>query len=164
MGPFLSQEWKTWDSTSIERVHTQFLKRILGVNRSTTNILVRCELGRHSLIEQITTRNINYINYIEKKNQTALVSQAAGYELINGQNRTNLYSIFNTYEQRISNHNIRISSKHKLRTLIREEFDNTWQTYSTSFSKAETFKTFKNSVKFEPYLNDIKKQKIQSSI
>ena len=54
--PFLNHEWKTWEYTPIEKVHTQFLKRVLGVNRSTTNALVRGELGRHSLLEQITNR------------------------------------------------------------------------------------------------------------
>ena len=38
-----------WESTPIEKLHTQLIKRILGVNRSTTNILVRGEIGRHSL-------------------------------------------------------------------------------------------------------------------
>ena len=47
--PYLNQEIDNWDANPIEKVHTQFLKRILGVNRSTTNILVRGDLGRHSL-------------------------------------------------------------------------------------------------------------------
>ena len=80
-GPFLNSDWKSWETTQIEKIHTQFLKRILGVNRSTTNALVRCELGRHSLLEKITTRNINYIIYRENKNITALVKQAANYEI-----------------------------------------------------------------------------------
>ena len=40
---------------------------LLGVNRSKTNILIRSELGRHSLQEQILARNINDIKYIESK-------------------------------------------------------------------------------------------------
>ena len=71
--PFLNYDWKKWEATSIEKVHTQFLKRILGVNRSTTNAMVRAEVGRHSLIEQITNRNINYINYLQHKNPQTLV-------------------------------------------------------------------------------------------
>ena len=65
--PFANQEWKNWEHTPIEQVHTQFLKRILGVNRSTTNALVRAELGRHSLLEQIITRNITTLNIFKIK-------------------------------------------------------------------------------------------------
>ena len=62
--PFMKFDWKQWDSTQIGKIHTPFLKRFLGFNRSTTNVLIRSELGRHSLQEQILARNINYIKYI----------------------------------------------------------------------------------------------------
>ena len=46
--PFMNFDWKQWDTTQIEKIHTQFLKRLLGVNRSPTNVLIRSEFGRHS--------------------------------------------------------------------------------------------------------------------
>ena len=162
-GPFTNTDWEKWDSTQIEKVHTQFLKRILGVNRSTTNVLVRSELGRHSLLENITTRNINYIIYIENKNITALVKQAANYE-ITMHNRNNLYSIFTKQEEGITNHDLRQISRFKLNALIKRVFDNTWSTYITSFTKADTFRLFKNVVKFEPYLEDIKNRKYRTAL
>ena len=45
--PFYSVDFNKWDHTEIESVHLQFCKHILGVNRSTSNILVRGELGRY---------------------------------------------------------------------------------------------------------------------
>ena len=45
--PYLNHDYDRCDSNYIKKIHTQFLKRILGVNRSTTNILVRGDLGRH---------------------------------------------------------------------------------------------------------------------
>ena len=40
----------TWDKTEVERVHLQFLKRLLGVlNISTRNIMTRAELRRYPL-------------------------------------------------------------------------------------------------------------------
>ena len=80
--PYMNHNCTTWDTTQIEKTHTQFLKRLLGVNRSTTNILVRSELGRHSLQEKIVTRNINYIKYVENKGPHVLVKQAAYYEML----------------------------------------------------------------------------------
>ena len=45
-----------WDQNDIERTYLQFLKRILGVNRSTTTTMVRGELNKHSLQEEILRR------------------------------------------------------------------------------------------------------------
>ena len=58
-------------STPIEKIHSQLLEGILGLNRSTTNILVRA---------YILNRNINYIKYVENKCNTTLVKQALTYE------------------------------------------------------------------------------------
>ena len=74
--PYMDHDWTKWDSTPIERVHTQFLKRVLGVNRSTTNVMSRGELGRHSLQERILKRNLNYINYVLSKSPSSLVHQS----------------------------------------------------------------------------------------
>ena len=60
-------------------MHTQFLKRLLGVNRSTTNVLVRGELEEKQQ-EKIPTRNINYMKYLENKDIHILVKKAKTYE------------------------------------------------------------------------------------
>ena len=46
-----------WDKSPIEAVHTQFLKRLLGFNRSTRNI---------------KSRILNFIKYIDKQSPTQL--------------------------------------------------------------------------------------------
>ena len=60
----INHDWKKWDCTSIEKIHTQFLKRILGVNRFTTNMMVRGELGRHQILQIIFVRNLIYLKYL----------------------------------------------------------------------------------------------------
>ena len=157
-GPFMNHDWKNWDTTQTEKIHTQFLKRLLGLNRSTTNVLTRGELGRHSLQEQIVTRNINYIKYIEMKDPQTLVKQAANYEFSHTE-RNSLYSLFKKYEQNLSNDNIRTLSKYKLRKLIKEEFDTQWQTQILTFPKADSYRLFKSRVVYENYLTDIKNRK-----
>ena len=48
--PYRGYYFSTWDKTEAERVHLQFLKRLLRVlNISTGNVMVRAELGRYSL-------------------------------------------------------------------------------------------------------------------
>ena len=78
--PYLNLNDEKWEKTKVEQIHTQFIKRLLGLNRSTTNILARGEVNRHNLQEQILNRNINYIKYIKIKNNNELVKQAFEFE------------------------------------------------------------------------------------
>ena len=55
-----------WDKTEIERQHTCLLKQILGLNRSTPNIVVRAEFGRLPLLLNSHARVWNYIKYLLK--------------------------------------------------------------------------------------------------
>ena len=84
---FMNHDWVKWDTTQTENIHIQFLKTLLGINRSRTNLLTRSELGRHSLKELILIRNINYIKYVEAKDPHSLVKQAANYEMLHIEER-----------------------------------------------------------------------------
>ena len=73
--PFHSVDFNKWDHTEIDSVHLQFCKYILGVNRSTSNILVKGELGIYPLKVAIDTRIIQtYKHFFNSKND--LVYQA----------------------------------------------------------------------------------------
>ena len=74
--PYLNQDRIRWKSNDIEKVHTQDIKRILGLNRSTTNILVRAEVGRFSLQTKALQRNIKYIKYLRSKSNDELAKHA----------------------------------------------------------------------------------------
>ena len=78
--PFLNQNDDKWDANQIEKVHIQFIKRILGLNRSTSTTLIRGDIGRHSLKSRIVLRNIKYLKQIKNKDNDSLVKQAYNYE------------------------------------------------------------------------------------
>ena len=42
--------FSNWDKTGIERTHTQFLKRILGCDIHSPNLMVHGELGKPPLL------------------------------------------------------------------------------------------------------------------
>ena len=98
---YSDHDCKSWDQTPIERCHTQFLKRLLGLNRSATNVMVRSELGRHSLQERITKRNLKYIQYIASKDAHSLVWHALNYELTQSDKRKTIFSLFQRHEKEI---------------------------------------------------------------
>ena len=52
-GPYVNQKYTDWDTNNVERVHTQYLKRILGCNYSTSNNMIRGEVGSRPLIVDI---------------------------------------------------------------------------------------------------------------
>ena len=53
-----------WDKTSTEEAHLNFIKHILGVNRSTNNLICRAELGRYPLSIEINTKIINFHRHV----------------------------------------------------------------------------------------------------
>ena len=108
--PYLNQDDDKWDANPIEKVHTQFIKRILGVNRSTSTIMLRGEVGRYSLQSRIIIRNVRYLNQIKQKEDNILVKQAYIYDKSQTQNRI---SIENTMKK-INN---------KLNVVINREID-----------------------------------------
>ena len=156
--PYMSLDWKKWEESKIERVHTQFLKRLLGVNTSTTNVMTRAELGRHSLQELITRRCIRYVSYVRDKNEEYLCRQAYEYELdqlINHNNRPNLLDKVAPL-QIVPLQDICLVDNNKLKERVREKFDSMWKTQLVTYPKSITYRIFKDKVKFEPYLEEIK--------
>ena len=55
-----SEIWGFGDFTTIEKVHTDFLKRILNVKKSIPHVMVYGELGRFPVSLHIKKRIINF--------------------------------------------------------------------------------------------------------
>ena len=71
-GAFTSTKW---NQTPIEKAHLKFCKLYPGVNRKTTNIACRGELGKFPLLIFIHKRMIKYISHINTLPDFALVKQ-----------------------------------------------------------------------------------------
>ena len=64
----------------IEIVETQFIKRLIGVNKSTTNIMVHGETGRYPLTMFIILRTVKFLKHIVSQNEHKLCQVAYEYE------------------------------------------------------------------------------------
>lgn len=53
-GAFVKSDFKSWDSSAIEKTHVQFCKRYLQVHNKASNIACRAELGKFPMIIDIT--------------------------------------------------------------------------------------------------------------
>ena len=75
-GVYTKPDFKTWDSSQIEKTHLKFCKRYLEVSNKASNIACRAELGRFPLNIAINQKILNYILYIQSKNQDSFVKQS----------------------------------------------------------------------------------------
>ena len=166
--PFLNQDYEKWDSNEVEKVHLQFLKQILGVNRSTTNILVRGELNRQSMQREVLKRHIKYIRYVTHKEGNRLVTQALRYEL-NRNNAPYLSTIHRHAEElqrlhgqfypyRHPHENILEISDDKLKKYTWQIFDGIWKSKLDDSIKGQTYKGFKNQKHYEPFLDQLSRR------
>ena len=120
--PYITHDYTKWESTPIERIRTQYLKRLLGVNRSTTNILVR-----RNWQKPITCLNTCQKHLNNRCNST-LVKQARDYETSKKDNRQTILSLVQIHENTLTlqianNEDIWTISKYKLSKAVYEEFN-----------------------------------------
>ena len=143
----------------------QFLKRILGVNRSATNILVRGELGRHTLQEEVLRRTIGHAKSMQEKDDSYLVKQAYCYEMSTDLTKNNyllkiheaapkiheIHQCFEPYADPYQNiYNIPVG---KLKKYTKEIFHTQWKAEFAESTKGETYRLFKDKMEFEKYLD-----------
>ena len=69
-----------WGKLTIETVQTQLIKRLIGVNKSTTNIMVHGETGRYTLTMFIKLRTVKFVQHIVSQNKHKLCQMAYEYE------------------------------------------------------------------------------------
>ena len=166
--PFLNQDYDKWDRNEVEKVHLQFMKQIMGVNRSTTNILVRGELNRHSMQREVLKRHIKYVQYVTFKEGNRLVKQALIYELSradtpylstihrHAEELQSLHGKFHPY--RNPHENLLEISEEKLKKYTWQIFEGIWKTKLDNSIKGQTYKNFKSQKKYEPFLDQLSRK------
>ena len=162
--PFLNQDATKWDQNEVEKTYIQFLKQVLGVNRSTSTVMVRGEINRHSLQEEILRRNINYAGYIQEKKGRPYVKQALEYEM---QRRAESATFLTTMDRHTEDiyqlngtflpyanpyKNLWTLSRQEQKQITHEVFQNKWRETINQSTKADTYRKFKPCMKFEQYL------------
>ena len=161
--PFVKNTSEQWDQNEIERTYIQFLKQLLGVNRSATTVMVRGELNAHSLQEEILRRNINYAKYIYEKEEDRFVKQAYNYELNRNVGNITFFSSMQKHFLQIRNLTngfqpytdvyVNIYEIEDLRSVTNRIFTEEWKEKLGASTKCDTYRLFKDTMKFENYLN-----------
>ena len=159
-GPYQNNNYTTWDKSNIERVHTQFLKRILGCNIQTSNIMTRGEVGHRPLLLEILKRYVLYKkNVIARK--TSIVNTAFEFETSNDVN-PNFCDFVENFN--LINTELFDVEKRALHYLCRDSYDRIWKAEIMESPKALSYKLIKYSVFPEKYLFVVKNIKHKISL
>ena len=156
-GPYADLDFTKWDGSKTEQVHVQFIKRILGCNFSTSNIMSRGEVGQRPLLVDVLRRHISYIQDINKR-QDCLVFEAFTFERNN-----NVTPNFSTYANKF-NLNLTDVSKDKTKKYCHDLYDRFWKIELENSPKAISYKSYKNNINLESYLIKFKSVKHRISL
>ena len=74
--PFVKSDFKSWEGSGIEKTHLHFCKRYLEVHNKSSNIACRAGLGRFPLIIDINEKILDYVHYLQGKDEHSIVKQS----------------------------------------------------------------------------------------
>ena len=152
-GPYTDFDYIKWESSKIEMTHTQFLKRALGCNFHTSNIMTRGEVGVRPLLIDVNVKAVNYIqNIVERKE--AIVFSALEFER-NNQIIPNFFQYISKFDLLLNEHNLK-ESKRKIKIRCHDNYDRYWHSKIMESPKAISYSKFKQNVSLEKYLCKVK--------
>ena len=157
-GPYMDFDFSLWEQGKIERVQTQFIKRVLGCNIQTSNIMVRGEVGMRPLLLNVIRSVVAYTENI-KNRPTSTVYAAYDYELHNDVNPN-----FCTFIEKFDLHLQNDVTKNILKKICQDSYDRRWGEEISDSPKATSYAKFKSNVKWESYLNQVENSKHKKSL
>ena len=150
-GAFHYTDYDRWDNNIIEKIHLSFCKHLLGVNRSTTNILVRGELGRFPLKNTIDNRCISFLRHIEESPPNSLVHLS-----LLANNDLPSYLNFNTHIDNIKSFtnspNILEVNKNKVKLSLQMSYKKLWKSQLLISKKGKFLRDMDKEFQCQPYL------------
>ena len=152
-GSYTDFDYANWDRSNIEMTHTQFLKRALGCNVRTSNIMVRGEIGGRPLLLDIIIKTMTYINNIKERPQ-AIVYSALDYESNNeiAPNFSKYIDKFNL----MNSQEILNKTKANMKIICQNNYDRYWLLKLGESPKAISYTKIKPNVYLEKYLHEVK--------
>ena len=156
----MNYDYLSWETTKIERVQTQFLKRLLGCSIQTSNIMTRAEVGVRPLLLSIIRRVVGYVKSI-KQRPNSVVFSAFTFESKNDVN-PNFCNFIET--QNLNSINIYEKSKFMLKKICQHNYDRYWWEQINNSPKAISYALFKRTVNYENYVDQIENVKHKTSL
>ena len=155
--PYTKYDLKNWEKCEVEKVHTQFLKRILGCDIHSPNHMIRAEVGKRPLIYDVITRSVLYIKHVDSI-AGSFANTALDYEA-SLEDETNILSLVRQFTPYYKETNyLTPKSKYEIKQNIKHVYDEFWKLQLSAMSKSDTYLHIKEHVSFEKYLSAVKNQ------
>ena len=139
----------------MEKVHSQFLKRIMGCDIHSSNHMVRGEVGKRSLICDVITRSTLYIKHVDSIGGSfANLALDIEASLEDENNVLSLVSQYTSYYKETDYLPPKNSGEIKLK--VNQKYDTFWKSELTAMSKSDTYLLIKENVVFEKYMGAVK--------
>ena len=162
--PYSNYSFENWDKSVIERCHTQFLKRIIGCNIHTPNLMVRAELGKRPLLYDVINRSILYIKHLESISGTlANCSLDSEVSCLDKCNILSLARQFSEYYSEGSNY-LSPKNKEEVKNHSKSYYDAIWCGQISEMSKADSYTLFKSNIGLEIYTWAVKNYRHRNSL
>ena len=158
-------DYGKWDSCPLEKSHLDFIRHILGTNRSVNNLMCRAELGRYPLCVEISCRVVNFYKYIKEIPKESIV-----YQTFLIDNSTQGLHAIKTLKQHITNlEYIRvpnISNLHKksIRKESRSYYEIWWRDQIRTSTRGLFFLKLKQNICYEKYLDQLNQHNLRCSL
>lgn len=167
--PILTYGCEVWgfgDLSAIERIHTDFLKYILNVKKSTPHVMLYGELGRFPLSIVIKKRIIGFWhNIINNENKLSSIVYRYIFNHANIQNfeykwLSNVKSIF----EEIGLNNIWLNQTttlsknvlvNKIESILKDQYLQSWHNDVFNSHKCINYRLFKDTHGFETYFDSL---------
>ena len=163
--PYSLYNYDNWDASETEKCHTQFLKRLMGCDIHSPNLMIRGELGVNPLLTDIICRSISFVKHLGS-NDASLAFQSLSYELLNNE-ESNLLNLIRLYNSDLINDltsNQLNSPKLKIRKQCLENYQLIWVNTIKDLPKATSYNLFKFAPTPEKYISVIPNQKHKTAL
>ena len=153
--PYSNFNLKSWEKCEVEKVHTQFLKRIMGCDIHSPNLMIRGEVGKRPLICDVITRSALYIKHVDSIDGTfanlALDIEASVVDEKNVLTLVRQYTPYYTEADYLVP-----KANDEIKQNVKQTYDTFWKSEINSMSKSDTYLLIKENVRFEKYMGAIK--------
>ena len=158
-GVYTKPDFKSWDSSQIEKAHLQYCKRYLEVSSKASNVACRAELGKFPLIIAINQKIINYTLYLHNKENDSIVKQI--FLMSSDLHNTSKNSFYSNVMRMSEYYNLPdfdptfltdAKIKHYV-SLMQQKYISHWQHTIRNSKKLEFYNTFKDEYTPSCYLD-----------
>ena len=148
-GAFVKSDFKSWDSSAIEKTHLQFCKRYLQVHNKASSIACRAELVKFPMIININKKILNYLGYLIGKDEDSIVKQALQISAF-----TNLMEMVDYYDLNydFSCNSLSDSIVNRYIGIMKNKYVSYWNQTLQQSQKLSFYCTIKDDYSPSPYL------------